>query len=211
MLQLLIIAALTVVGEFSYKTVTLFERTKRVSSAPLGYPATWQEHVETIVSTSPSDREFNAFVKRQAIELQRGYHQDDAASPVAFENYDVAGSLDVDATLIAASPEIISFTIGSGFYRAGMAHPNSDGDRAFTWSRKLNRVLIEQDVFARNRTVRFASWPWPASTIATASRTRTISTVFRLPGNGRRSGATASPGRIRRMSWADICRGAARR
>lgn len=149
MLQLLIIAAVTVVGGFSYKTVTLFERTKRVSSAPQGYPATWKEHVETIVSTSPNDRNFNAFVKRQAIELQRGYYRDDGTSPVAFAKYDVAGSLDVDATLIAASPEIISFTIGSGFYQAGMAHPNSDDDRAFTWSRKLNRVLIEQDVFAR--------------------------------------------------------------
>lgn len=98
-----------------------------------------------IASRADESRTLPHTIDRQ----QRGYYQDDAASHVAFANYDVAGSLDVDATLMAASPEIVSFTIGSGFYQAGMARPNSDDDRAFTWSRKLYRVLTEQDVFAR--------------------------------------------------------------
>jgi len=77
-LPLFLIAAVTTVGGFSYKTVTLSERAKQVSSAPDGYPATWKEHVEAVVGTSPADRDFTAYMKRRAVEMQKGYYQDDS-------------------------------------------------------------------------------------------------------------------------------------
>ena len=150
MLVLLLIAAVTTVGGFSYKTVTLSDRTKHVASAPEGYPATWKEHVEAIASTPPSDHDFNAYMRRQAVELQRSYYQDDSNPQRSLATYAVAGSVDISEDVIAASRDIVSVSTGASFYVAGMPHPNGYGGSNFTWSRRLHRVLTENDVFARS-------------------------------------------------------------
>jgi hypothetical protein len=147
---------MTTVGGFPYETVILFERTKPVSSAPKGYPATWKEYVETVAGTSSADHDFNSYLKRRAIELQLAHYQGDSNPDGSFDTYDIAGSVHISERVIAASSDIVSVSTGASFYEAGMAHPNGEGGSNFTWSRRLHRVLIERDVFTQppNRTLR---------------------------------------------------------
>lgn len=139
----------TTVGGFSYKTATLYDRTKPVTSAPSGYAPTWKEHVEAILATSPKDADFSRFMRQQAKQLQQDYYRGEYGDGRnSFETYDTAGSMEVSERVIAASPDIVSVETGTSFYQAGAAHPNSDGGRSFIWSRRLRRPLTQHDVFA---------------------------------------------------------------
>jgi hypothetical protein len=139
----------TTVGGFSYKVAALSDRTRSVKTAPSGYSATWKEHVETIVATHPKDADFSRFMRRQAIRLQRDYYQGDSADQCSsFEKCEDAGSVEVSETIISASPDVVSVSVCTNFYIAGMAHPNVESVRIFIWSRRLHRMLTQSDVFA---------------------------------------------------------------
>lgn len=142
-----ILLAATTVGSFSYQTVTLSNRTKRVASAPSGYAPTWKEHVAAIVATDSRDADLSRFLRAQALRLQRDYYNDDGA-PVSFETFSNAGWVEVSQEVEAASPDIVSVFMGTSFYLADMAHPNSENVSYVVWSRRLKRPLAQSDVFA---------------------------------------------------------------
>jgi hypothetical protein len=146
MLPLLLLAA-TTVGSFSYDNVTLSERTKRVASAPVGYVPTWRERVEAIVAMDARDADLSRFLRAQAIRLQQEYYNDDGG-PSSFETFSYAGWMEVSEEVTAASPEIVSVSLGTSFYLANMAHPNSENVSYVIWSRRLQRPLSQGDVFA---------------------------------------------------------------
>lgn len=139
-------AAVTMAGGFPYQTVVLSDRTKPVSSAPSGYPASWKEHVEVVIGTEPEDKEFSAFMRQKAEEFRQVFYRGD--NPSSFENWDDAGSVDVLEHVIAASPDVVSVSIEVGFYYAGAAHPGVGTTQNLIWSRRLRRSLSEKDVFA---------------------------------------------------------------
>jgi hypothetical protein len=139
----------TTVGGFSYEVVTLSDRTSSVKTAPSGYAPTWKEHVETIVATRSKDADFSRFMRRQAIRLKLDYYEGDSSDQCSsFASCEDAGRVEVSQTVISASPDIISVSVGTNFYKAGMAHPNVEGVRTFIWSRRLHRLLTQDDVFA---------------------------------------------------------------
>jgi len=138
----------TTLGGFSYHVVALSDRTKSVKTAPPGYAPTWKEHVETIVATDPKDADFSRFMRGQAIRLQRDYYGGGSAGEAgSFEKNTDAGWVEVSETILSASPDVVSVSIGTGFYQAGMAHPNVQGSRTYIWSRRLHRLLTQADVF----------------------------------------------------------------
>jgi hypothetical protein len=143
MLSVLLIA--TTVGGFSYDVTTLSDQSKPVASAPAGYEATWHERVETIEAKGPRDADFTRFMREQALRARRDYYSPDGDT---FESFDHAGSMEVDSDVLAASPDIVSVRIATGYYQAGMAHPDSSGVRYFVWSRRLHRPLRQEDVLA---------------------------------------------------------------
>lgn len=140
-----LLAAVTMTGGFPYQTVVLSNRTKPVSSAPAGYPASWKENVEVVEGSVPEDKEFSAFMRQKAEELRQGFYRGD--NPSSFEDWDDAGSVDVIEHVIAASPDVVSVSIGVSFYYAGAAHPGV-ASQNLIWSRRLHRPLSEEDVFA---------------------------------------------------------------
>jgi hypothetical protein len=132
------------VGGFSYRTI-ISDRVKPIKSAPVGYDPTWKEHVQIIVGTDPKDTDFSRFMRRMARRAE-----DDEGDPCdSFDACDVAGSVDIGEELISASPDLISVSIGTWSYEAGMPHPHSQGVRNYIWSRRLHRLIREADVFAR--------------------------------------------------------------
>jgi len=136
------------VGGFPYR-VAVTHRTKAVKSAPAGYERSWKERVEVIVGTNFRDAAFSRLMRREALESLRQYYGDDPGSDCSsFERCEIAGSLEVMEDVTSASPDVIAANIGTGFYNAGMPHPNSMGARSFIWSRRLNRLLRQSDVFA---------------------------------------------------------------
>jgi hypothetical protein len=139
----------TTVGGFSYEVVPLSDRTKSVKTAPTGYAPTWKERVETIVATRSEDADFSRFMRRQAIRLKQDYYGSDYSDQCSsFASCEDAGWVDVSQTVMFASPDIISVSVGTSFYKAGMAHPNVQSARTFIWSRRLHRLLAQDDVFA---------------------------------------------------------------
>ncbi|HEX4739120.1 MAG TPA: hypothetical protein VH331_16330 [Allosphingosinicella sp.] len=145
----ILLMVMTTVGGFSYKTSTLFDRTKPVTSAPSGYAATWKEHVQIIAGTDARDAEFSRFMRLMGRKLEEDYYRGDGAEGLdSFETYGTAGSLDVSESLIAASPDIVSAIITASSYEAGMPHPQVQGWSSFVWSRRLHRPLTQNDVFA---------------------------------------------------------------
>jgi hypothetical protein len=146
MLPILLLMA-TTVGSFSYHTVTLSDRTKKVASAPTGYTPSWKEHVEAIVATDARDAGLSRFLRAQAIRLQQDYYNGDGG-PSSFESFSYAGWVEVSEEVIAASPDIVSVSMGTSFYLANMAHPNSENVSHVVWSRRLQRPLAQDDVLA---------------------------------------------------------------
>ena len=133
------------VGGFSYR-LAITNRTKAVKSAPPGYQRTWKEHIQVIVGTNARDKAFSLLMRQEASKsLGEFYANGDCSS---FSRCESAGSVDVVEDVTAASPNLVSADIGTVFYMAGMAHPNSMGARTFVWSRRLNRLLRQSDVFA---------------------------------------------------------------
>jgi len=143
--MLAIFLTMTTVGGFSYQTTPIFHRTKRVPSAPDGYKPFWKEEVDTITAKSPKDAAFSRYLRARIIALQRSYYAEGGQS---FRTHDWAGEIKVGATLIAASPDIVSVELGSDSYLAGTPHPNTDLDPNIIWSRRLQRPLKQSDVFA---------------------------------------------------------------
>lgn len=141
-----LLAAVTMAGGFPYQVVVLSNRTKPVSSAPAGYPATWKEHVEVVIGTEPKDKDFSAFMHQKAEEFRQDFYRGD--NPSSFENWNDAGSVDIIEHVIAASPDVVSVSIEVGFYYAGAAHPGVGTRKNLIWSRRLHRALSEEDVFA---------------------------------------------------------------
>lgn len=135
-----------VLGGFSYRTV-ISDRTKPAKSAPVGYAATWKEHVEKIVAADPKDADFSRLMRGEVLRAERGFNYEGDACK-SFETCQAAGSLDIEEELLAASPDLVSVRIYIGFYEAGMPHPGSAGVRSYIWSRRLHRLLGEGDVFA---------------------------------------------------------------
>jgi hypothetical protein len=133
-------------GGFSYQITTLCQRTKPAPSAPPGYAATWTETIEMIEAADPKDADFSRFMRDQAMRLRREYYQL-FGEPTSFETNRQAGWMDVTADVIAASPDLVSVSIGTAYYEAGMAHPESKGERLI-WSRRLHRLLTQDDVLA---------------------------------------------------------------
>jgi hypothetical protein len=142
----ILLMMMTTIGGFSYK-VALSERAKPVASAPPGYPATWKEHVEVISGTDPRDAAFFRFMRRQAKELREDYYRGDVADGHgSFETYDNAGWLDVSERVIAASPDLVSVATEETSYGAGRPHPDHEDGNYFIWSRRLHRLLKQDDV-----------------------------------------------------------------
>ena len=140
--------AISTVGSFSYRVETT-ERTKAVPSAPDGYATTWKESVTIIKGVSVKDAGFTLFMRSQAERLQRSFYASDGETEQAsFFLFNYAGEMGVDEDVLAASPDIISVSLGTGFYVAGMAHPNSQDVSHVVWSRRYNRPLTQADVFA---------------------------------------------------------------
>jgi hypothetical protein len=146
MLATLLSMAATV-GGFSYEIATVCQRTKQVPSAPPGYAATWTESVEAIEAADPQDGDFSRFMRKQAMRLRQDYYGH-FGEQRSFETLDQAGSMDVTEDVTAASPDLVSVSIGTAYYEAGMAHPDSEGGRTLIWSRRLHRLLTQDDVFA---------------------------------------------------------------
>lgn len=137
------------VGGFSYRVVTLSDRHKRVKSAPSGYARIWKEHVGAIAATQPRDADFTRFMRREAMWLRSDYYRGDSSDNCSsFETCETAGSVEVSEDVVSASPDLVSVSVGTNFYQAGMAHPNVQGVRNYVWSRRLGRLLEERDVFA---------------------------------------------------------------
>jgi hypothetical protein len=132
------------VGGFAYRTI-VSHRVKRVKSAPDGYAPTWKEHLETL--TSPRDAGFSQLMKREMSRSLREFYSDDDCT--SFASCTTAGDVEIDEELIAASRDVVSVSIGTGFYRAGMAHPQYMSSRSLIWSRRLGRLMKQEDVFAR--------------------------------------------------------------
>ena len=106
-----------------------------MKSAPPGYERSFKEHIEVVVGTNARDKAFSLLMRQEASKsLGEFYANGDCSS---FSRCESAGSVDV-----------VSADIGTGFYMAGMAHPNYMGARTFVWSRRLNRLLRQADVFA---------------------------------------------------------------
>ena len=102
-----------------------------------------------IVGTSVRDAAFSRLMRREAAKSLREYYGGEVAPDcTAFDRCETAGRVQVVEDVTSASPDVISANIGTGFYNAGMAHPNSLGARSFIWSRRLNRLLNQSDVFA---------------------------------------------------------------
>lgn len=135
------------VGGFPYKITTVCQQTKPVASAPAGYAATWTETVETIEAASPTDADFSRFMREQVMRLRQEYYHG-FGEQASFGTHSEAGSIDVTADVIAASPDLVSVSIGTVYYEAGMSHPNSGGRQDLIWSRRLHRPLKQDDVFA---------------------------------------------------------------
>ena len=126
----------TTVGGFSYEVVPLSDRTKSVKTAPTGYAPTWKERVETIVATRSEDADFSRFMRRQAIRLKQDYYGSDYSDQCSsFASCEDAGWVDVSQTVMFASPDIISVSVGTSFYKAGMAHPNVQSARPWCFTR----------------------------------------------------------------------------
>lgn len=146
------VAADADVGGFAYEIVAC-RRTKSVSSAPEGYEATWTETVETIEAANPDDADFARLMREEAARLSREYYQHfDNEAPferASFETHDHAGSMDVTQDVVAASNDLVSVRLGTAYYEAGMAHPQSEGGGTLMWSRRLRRPLAQDDVFVR--------------------------------------------------------------
>lgn len=141
------VAANAEVGGFAYKIATVCQQTKPVPSAPPGYAATWTETVETIEAADPTDADFSRFMREQAMRLRQDYYQGFGAQ-ASFDTHREAGSIDVTADVTAASPDLVSVSIGTAYYEAPMSHPNSEGRRDLIWSRRLHRLLKQDDVLA---------------------------------------------------------------
>lgn len=134
------------VGGFSYE-IMVCQRTKPVPSTPPGYAATWTETVEMIEAADQKDADFSRFMRDQAMQLRHDYYEH-FEERESFETYSQAGSMDVTGDVLSASPDLVSVSVGTAFYIAGMAHPQSEGGRALNWSRRLHRPLTQGDVFA---------------------------------------------------------------
>jgi hypothetical protein len=134
------------VGGFAYR-VMISDRKKHVKSAPDGYAPTWKEHVETVVAGARRDAAFSELMKREVSRSRREFYSDEGCT--SFESCADAGSVDIVEELAAASPDLVSVNIGTGFYRAGMPHPQYMSSRSFVWSRRFSRQLEERDIFAR--------------------------------------------------------------
>jgi hypothetical protein len=143
MLPILLFMAASV-ESFSYAITPVSDRSKPVASAPVDYEPIWKEHVETIEAKSPKDSAFSRFMRERALRLRREYYDGET-----FETYDSAGSLEVNEYVLAASPDLVSASIGSSFYISGMPHPNTQGDEYVNWSRRLHRPLRQKDVLCR--------------------------------------------------------------
>jgi hypothetical protein len=129
--------------------VPLFDRTKRVKKAPPGYAPTWKEHVGLIVPTQARDAGLARFMRDEAVRLQREYYRGDGEQPCSsFKTCETAGWVEISEDVISASPDLVSVSVGTNFYQAGMAHPNVEGVRNFVWSRRLGRLLKQDDVFS---------------------------------------------------------------
>ena len=152
------VAANANVGGFAY-AIMACQRKKPVPSAPPGYEARWTETVETIEATNPQDAAFSRFMREEAARLSREYYQHFEEQASSFETYREAGSMDVTGDVLAASPDLVSVTIGTAFYIAGMSHPQIDDSRNLIWSRRLRRPLAQDDVFAKppDRALRLAA------------------------------------------------------
>ena len=136
------------VGGFSYKTVSS-DRTKRVKTAPPGYARTWKEQVAVIVPTQARDARFARFMREEALRLQRSYYRDaESGACPSFKACEIAGFVEFSEDVIAASPDLVSVSVGTVFYQAGMAHPNAQSVRNYLWSRRMGRLLKQSDVFA---------------------------------------------------------------
>ncbi|WP_174286980.1 hypothetical protein [Sphingomonas bacterium] len=146
---MLVLVAMTT-GTPAFESRTLSDRTKAVSSAPAGYRATWKEQVRAAISQDAADADFDRMMVAHAEQLAHDYYGgEDGTGKDTFETHDTAGSLDVYETVSAASPDIISAHAGAGYYEAGMAHPNNDASDFLIWSRRKHRLLVQNDVFAR--------------------------------------------------------------
>ncbi len=140
---------LTTIGGFSYTTTVLSDRTKPVTLAPPDYEATWKEHVDAIQATDSKDARFSLLMRQESIRLQKEFYLGDTRdSTETFETSNSAGSVDVGEDVVAASPDIVSVSMGTSSYFAGMGHPNYEGNKHLVWSRRLNRILTQEDVFA---------------------------------------------------------------
>lgn len=148
MLAALFMMIATTVGGFSYHVATLFDRSKPVKTTPPEYEPVWKERIEAIVASSRRDADFSRFMRQQALRLQQEYYRGYGADQATYEAFDHAGWLEVGEAVIAASPDLVSVSMGAGFYQADMAHPNQQGSRTFIWSRRLHRPLKQADVFA---------------------------------------------------------------
>lgn len=138
----------TTVGGFSYRIETLSDQTKRLSPAPSGFARTWREHVEAIVATRRNDADFSHFMRQQAIRLKRNYYREAKVGYRSFKTFADPGSIEVSESVISASPEIVSASIGTSYIQADMPHFDAEGATSFIWSRRLHRLFAQEDVFA---------------------------------------------------------------
>ncbi len=105
----------------------------------------WEEKVTAIRSTDPADTAFNRVMHDLALETARASFGDDGGKPVRETSAD---ALETDEGLIAASPDLISVSIGASAMWQGGAHPQPQGGRQYIWSRRLKRQLHQDDVLA---------------------------------------------------------------
>ena len=110
---------------------------------------TWKEHVRVIVPRLARDARFAKFMRDQAMRLKRDYYRGTAGEACSsFKTCETAGFVEVGEDVIAASTDLISVNLGTAFYQGSMAHPNVEGVRNYVWSRRLGRLLKQDDVFA---------------------------------------------------------------
>lgn len=138
--------AVTIAGGRRFATAHR-DRAKHVACDDCtSFPAIRTEEVALVQLDTPRDtgeRAWNAQVRRRVASWL-------ASEPYRHAGDAGAGDVEASVTIAAASPELISATVGVSSHGAGAAHPNYASE-TLAWSFRLGRALTATDLFTDPR------------------------------------------------------------